>query len=88
VNAKCFFWLRVLPLLELHRNTRGNTGGNTVKRLTDLITDGFVWRVGITLPKPAQQRRAGIYITAISIAALFAVAALFFFAAHLIQHHR
>ncbi len=75
------FWL---PILELH----GNTRGNKVKRLTDLITDGFVWGVGITQPKPTQQRRAGIYITAILIAALFGVAAFFFFAAHLIRHHR
>ena len=49
-----------------------------MKRVTDFVTDLFVWGVGITKPKPGQQRQAGIYITALLLLCLLAIAAVFF----------
>ena len=59
-----------------------------MKRLTDLITEGFVWGVGITEPKPNQWRRAGIYITTLLLAALLAIGVVFLFVVHTLAHKK
>jgi hypothetical protein len=55
-----------------------------MRSISDLISEGFIWGVGITRPKPGQEHRAARFITAILVAAILAVAALFLLAAHLL----
>jgi len=35
-----------------------------MRRLTEVVSESFIWGVGITHPKPGQERRAALYITA------------------------
>lgn len=53
-----------------------------MRRLTDLIGEGFIWGVGITRPKPGQERVAAIYITATLIASVLAAMGMFVFLLH------
>lgn len=48
-----------------------------MRSLTEVVSESFIWGVGITRPKPEQQRRAAIYITA-TLAGTIITAALFF----------
>lgn len=50
-----------------------------MRRFTDLVSEGFIWSVGITRPKPGQEHRAAVYITTVLAASLLGAAALFFF---------
>ena len=50
-----------------------------MRSLTDLVSEGFIWSVGITRPRPGQEHRAAVYITAVLAGALVTAAALFFF---------
>ncbi|WP_260703825.1 hypothetical protein [Edaphobacter flagellatus] len=50
-----------------------------MKRLTDLVSEGFIWGVGITRPRPGQERRAAIYITTTLIASVLVAVAMFIF---------
>jgi hypothetical protein len=47
--------------------------------LTDLVSEGFIWGVGITRPRPGQERRAAIYITATLAAAVLGAVGVFVF---------
>jgi hypothetical protein len=35
-----------------------------MRSLTEVVSESFIWGVGITRPRPGQERRAAIYITA------------------------
>jgi hypothetical protein len=50
-----------------------------MKKLTDLVSEGFIWSVGITRPRPGQERRAAIYITTTLAVSVLAAVAMFFF---------
>jgi hypothetical protein len=50
-----------------------------MKRLTDLVSEGFIWGVGITRPRPGQERIAAIYITVTLVAAVLGAGAIFMF---------
>jgi hypothetical protein len=56
--------------------------GGAMRRLTDLISEGFIWGVGITRPKPGQARVAALYITVTLIASILAAFAMFVFLLH------
>jgi hypothetical protein len=48
-----------------------------MKSLSGLISEGFIWGVGITRPKPTKQRLAALYITGLLVGTVAGVAALF-----------
>ena len=48
-----------------------------MKRLTDLVSEGFIWGVGITRPRPGHERRAAIYITVTLVGSVLAAAGMF-----------
>jgi hypothetical protein len=48
-----------------------------MKRLTDLVSEGFIWSVGITRPRPGKERVAAIYITATLIGSILAAIGMF-----------
>ena len=50
-----------------------------MRRLTDVVSESFIWGVGITRPKPGQERRAALYITATLVGTIVAVAGAFCF---------
>jgi hypothetical protein len=50
-----------------------------MRRLTDMVSEGFIWGVGITRPRPGQERRAALYITATLVGTVLAVAGVFVF---------
>jgi hypothetical protein len=49
-----------------------------MRRLTDFVSESFIWGVGITRPKPGQERLAAIFITATLAGTVLAVAGAFF----------
>jgi hypothetical protein len=53
--------------------------GMAMRSLTDLVSEGFIWSVGITRPRPGQEHRAAVYITTVLIISLLIAAGLFFF---------
>ena len=50
-----------------------------MRGLTDVVSESFIWGVGITHPKPGQERRAALYITATLAGTIAAVIGAFFF---------
>jgi hypothetical protein len=42
-----------------------------------IVSEAFIWAVGITRPKPGQERRAALFITFCLVGVLCAVAAMF-----------
>ena len=34
-----------------------------MRSFTDVVSEGFIWAVGITRPKPGKERTAAVYIT-------------------------
>lgn len=50
-----------------------------MKRLTDLVSEGFIWSVGITRPRPGKERLAAIYITATLAGSILAAIGMFVF---------
>jgi hypothetical protein len=53
-----------------------------MRRLTDLISESFIWSVGITRPRPGQERMAALYITATLAASILAAVGMFFLLLH------
>lgn len=49
-----------------------------MRRLAEMVSEGFIWGVGITRPKPGQERRAALYITATLVGSLAAAVGVFF----------
>ena len=50
-----------------------------MRRLTEFVSESFIWGVGITQPRPGQERRAALYITATLAGTILAVVGAFFF---------
>lgn len=50
-----------------------------MRRLTEFVSESFIWSVGITRPKPGQERRAALYITATLAATVLGALGLFVF---------
>jgi hypothetical protein len=50
-----------------------------MKKMTELVSEGFIWSVGITRPKPGKERIAALYITATLVATLLGAAGAFLF---------
>lgn len=48
-----------------------------MRRLTDLVSESFIWSVGITRPKPGKERVAALYITATLAASVLAAVGMF-----------
>lgn len=48
-----------------------------MKKLTEIVSEGFIWGVGITRPKPGQERRAALFITATLLGCVAAAAGVF-----------
>ena len=49
-----------------------------MRRLTEFVSESFIWGVGITRPEPGQERRAALFITATLAGTIIAVAGAFF----------
>jgi hypothetical protein len=50
-----------------------------MKSLTDIISEGFIWGVGITRPKPGKERLAAYYISGTLAATVLGVLGIFLF---------
>jgi len=50
-----------------------------MRKLTDLIGEGFIWGVGITRPQPGREHVAALFITGTLIASVLAAVAMFVF---------
>lgn len=48
-----------------------------MKRFTDLVSESFIWSVGITRPRPGKERAAAIYITVTLAASILAAVGMF-----------
>jgi len=48
-------------------------------KITDVISQIFIWGIGITKPRPGQERRAGVYITSLLFGSLALIALFFVF---------
>jgi len=55
-----------------------------MRSLSNLVSEGFIWSVGITRPREGQERRAALYITAMLAMTVLAVGALFLLATHVL----
>ncbi|HVG27231.1 MAG TPA: hypothetical protein VM865_06470 [Acidobacteriaceae bacterium] len=53
-----------------------------MRSLTEVVSESFIWGVGITRPKPGQERRAALYITATLAGTVVAALGAFFFLLH------
>jgi len=53
-----------------------------MRSLTEVVSESFIWSVGITRPSPGQERRAALYITATLAAAVMAAVGAFLFLLH------
>jgi hypothetical protein len=50
-----------------------------MRSLTDIVSESFIWGVGITRPKEGQKRLAAYYISGILAATVLGVVGLFLF---------
>ena len=50
-----------------------------MRSLTELVSESFIWSVGITRPRPGQEGRAALFITTTLVATILAVAGMFLF---------
>lgn len=50
-----------------------------MRSLSNLVSEGFIWSVGITRPKPGKERIARIYIMSILSLTVLSIAGVFFF---------
>lgn len=57
-----------------------------MKSVSNLISEGFIWGVGITRPRIGQERRAAIYITATLLGTVVTVVSMFVFLLNRIEH--
>lgn len=47
-------------------------------RLTEWVSEGFIWGVGITRPRPGKEKRAAMFITITLIASVAVAIGTFF----------
>lgn len=50
-----------------------------MRRLTEFVSEGFIWSVGITRPKPGKERAAALFITGTLVACLLVAGGIFLF---------
>ncbi|QMV19175.1 hypothetical protein GOB94_11195 [Granulicella sp. 5B5] len=50
-----------------------------MKSLTDIVSESFIWGVGITRPKAGKERLAAYYITGVLAATILGVLGAFLF---------
>lgn len=50
-----------------------------MKRITEMISEGFIWGVGITRPRPGSERTAAYFISGILGLTVLVVFAMFVF---------
>ncbi|MDE1176040.1 MAG: hypothetical protein PW789_05475 [Edaphobacter sp.] len=50
-----------------------------MRKLSELVSEGFIWSVGITRPKPGKERIAAIYITTVLCATILGAVSVFAF---------
>lgn len=50
-----------------------------MRSISQLVSEGFIWGVGITRPRQGRERSAAFYITGVLVATLCFVASMFFF---------
>jgi hypothetical protein len=50
-----------------------------MRSIASLVSEGFIWSVGITRPRAGQERRAALYITTTLILSVVAVVTMFLF---------
>ena len=55
-----------------------------MRTISNLVSEGFIWGVGITRPKPGQERQAALFITGTLTGAILGVIGLFLVATHLL----
>lgn len=48
-----------------------------MRRLTEIVSESFIWGVGITRPRLGQERRAALFITVTLAGSVAAVAGVF-----------
>ncbi len=48
-----------------------------MRKVTDMVSEGCIWGVGITRPRPGKERRAAIYITSILVLTIFFAVSMF-----------
>ncbi|SFS18113.1 hypothetical protein SAMN05421771_3347 [Granulicella pectinivorans] len=53
-----------------------------MRKFTEIVSEGFIWGVGITRPAPGQEKRAALYITTTLFGSILAVIALFLLLLH------
>lgn len=52
---------------------------DAMRKLSELVSEGFIWSVGITRPKPGKERIAAIYITTVLCATILGAVSVFAF---------
>lgn len=55
-----------------------------MRTISNLVSEGFIWGVGITRPKPGKERMAARFITVTLTGAILGVIGLFVLATHLL----
>ena len=53
-----------------------------MRSLTDIVSESFIWGVGITRPKEGQRKLAAYYITGTLVATVLGVVGLFLVVIH------
>lgn len=53
-----------------------------MRSISDLVSEGFIWGVGITRPRPGKERQAAYFITATLFGTVLGVIGLFLLATH------
>ena len=56
-----------------------------MRALTDLISESFIWGVGITRPRPGHERRAALFITGTLVGSVLAAAGAFLLLLRLVK---
>jgi hypothetical protein len=50
-----------------------------MRSLTDIVSESFIWGVGITRPKDARKRAAAYYITGMLVLTILGIVGFFLF---------
>jgi hypothetical protein len=50
-----------------------------MRSISNLVSEGFIWGVGITRPRKGQEQRAALFITATLVLSIATAVGMFFF---------
>jgi len=50
-----------------------------METISRLVSEGFIWSVGITRPRPGQEKRAALYITSVLLLSILLACGTFSF---------